>query len=54
MSLYPYFRALPQVSYDINDLIDSSSIHERSFKKLNTVKVVVPNAFMYPHICTRL
>ena len=48
------FRALPQVSYDLMICIDSSSIHELSFKKLNGVKVVVPNAFMYRHICTGL
>ena len=30
--------------------IDSSSIHELSIKKLNSVKVVVPNVFVYPHI----
>ena len=30
--------------------IDSISIHELSFKKLNTTKVVVPNAFIYPNV----
>ena len=46
------FRALPQVSYDINDLhrLKFHAYMSSLLKKLNGVKVVVPNAFMYPHI----